>query len=507
MPFRDILAAIWRRKLVVAVCVVVAVAGAAVYLKEHKPTYTSAATVEVAPPTTTSGNNPVNIPDPLVAMSNATVVANARTIAGQPLDAQVSGSLSQTSNLFTVTATGPTAAGAEVAANAYAKAYVAYVGSTVSAQEAKLSAAMASLNTTITSLEAQDPTGKNPGVQAQIAADSQTYATLGAQREAIAVGGPYASVQQPAGPGAANGSSKAKVGGVAVGAGLLAGIGIALIREQSDTRLRSEVDVAEVGGRPVLAELPVDDGAEHDVGGIAVVDDPQSLWSEAVRELRTSLRVLLEDKPGAVVLVTSPAPGDGKTTVAANLAAAWAMVDRRVVLVSADFRRPRVERLFGIEPADRSGLAQLARFRSGGAPQPVPDGEPDGLPSRSDVTDRLVPTGLPGLLLLPSGGTPRNPSELLDGPAMTVVLDHLADLADVVVLDAPPVLAVTDPVVLGRSATGVVVVVSEGKTDRHDLEATVGRLESTGATVFGMVVNRVRASATTTYHPYYSAED
>ncbi len=500
MTFRELSAVLWKRKLTIVLSIVVAVAAAGAYFVLRKPSYQATATVLLQPPSTNSNTVTVNLADPLVVMASPALAARAKSEAKSPLDAQISASVSQTTNVMTVTATGPTAAGAATTANAYAKAYVTDVADQVAAQVAKIGQAMSSINATITALEAQDPTGKNPGIAAQITSNSQTYAALAAQQVAININGPYASVQSPATvPGAPAGSGKVKVGGVAALAGLLAGCGLALVREQLDTRLSAEEDVAEATGRPVLAELPVDDLSARSEQSIGVIEQPESLLAEAVRELRTSMRVILEDKPGALVMVTSPAPGDGKTFVVANLAAAWAMSGRTVIVVSADFRRPRIEQMFGIPNGEGTGLAALTRPGGGGG------GLAGGssLPGRPEVESALFATRVAGLYVLPSGGTPRQPSELLDGPSMAAVIEQLSGFADVVLFDAPPVMAVTDAATMGRNVTGIVVVASEGKTARDDLVATVDRLEATGGKVLGVVLNRVHRSSAATYHPYY----
>ena len=501
MTFRELSAVLWKRKLTIVLSIVVAVAAAGAYFVLRKPSYQATATVLLQPPSTNSNTVTVNLADPLVVMASPALAARAKSEAKGALDAQISASVSQTTNVMTVTATGPTAAGAATTANAYAKAYVTDVADQVAAQVAKIGQAMSSITAAITALEAQDPTGKNPGIAAQITSNSQTYAALAAQQVAININGPYASVQSPATvPGAPAGSGKVKVGGVAALAGLLAGCGLALVREQLDTRLSAEEDVAEATGRPVLAELPVDELSARSEQSVGVIEQPESLLAEAVRELRTSMRVILEDKPGALVMVTSPAPGDGKTFVVANLAAAWAMSGRTVILVSADFRRPRIEQMFGIPNGEGTGLAALTRPGAVGAGG-VAGGSP--LPGRPEVEAALFATRVPGLYVLPSGGTPRQPSELLDGPAMAAVIEQLSGFADVVLFDAPPVMAVTDAATMGRNVTGIVVVASEGKTARDDLVATVDRLEATGGKVLGVVLNRVHRSSAVTYHPYY----
>ena len=169
-------------------------------------------------------------------------------------------------------------------------------------------------------------------------------------------------VQVAAGlPATPSGLSSSKLLAIGIIAGLLAGCGIALARDQLDTRLRTRPDLGGITDAPVLAELPQDSDVRSGEVTIAMVQAPQSQMAESIRELRTSLRVILDDMPCPMITVTSPEAGDGKTFVAANLAAAWAMSGSKVIVVSADFRRPRLEEIFGLEVTGQPGLSNLIR--------------------------------------------------------------------------------------------------------------------------------------------------
>ena len=216
---------------------------------------------------------------------------------------------------------------------------------------------------------------------------------------------------------------------------------------------------------------------------IAMVQAPQSQMAEAIRELRTSLRVILDDAPCPLITLTSPEPGDGKTFVAANLAAAWAMSGSKVIVVSADFRRPRIEEIFGLPLGGHPGLADLIRsnwktpepsrrpsdlratagsplrgydrFPGNSGPErgrhtagPSPETDP------SSVAAHLVDSGIWGLQILPAGIQLDNPSELFGSPGMQPVIDQLRLLADVVLIDTPPVLVVPDTAIIGSVHPG-----------------------------------------------------
>jgi len=315
-------------------------------------------------------------------------------------------------------------------------------------------------------------------------------------------------------------------------AGLLVGVGIALVREQFDNRLRTSPDVESITTAPILAELPQDSDVRSGKITISLVQAPQSVLSESIRELRTSLRVIFENTSCPLVAVTSPEAGDGKTFVAANLATAWAMSGSKVIVVSADFRRPRLEEVFGLQATGLPGFADLIRAnwklpefddrpnapRESAHSMATPGHRPGafsirGAPSRTrrdevevaedaSVKSLLVDSGIWGLKVLPAGTQLDSPSELFGSPGIQPVLDQLPLLADVVIFDTPPVLAVPDTAILGRMADGTVVVASEGKTDRGDLERTIHRLETTQSRVLGVALNRVRRSSTDTYQSY-----
>jgi Mrp family chromosome partitioning ATPase len=207
------------------------------------------------------------------------------------------------------------------------------------------------------------------------------------------------------------------------------------------------------------------------------------------------------------------------------------MSGSKVIVVSADFRRPRLEEMFGLETTGLPGLADLIKsnwkddeagggsgvrghlrrsttqteeFWSSPEAGPGPDRtrpQDDGH-YQSSVSSLLVESGIWGLQVLPAGTQLQNPSELFGSPGMQPVLDQLPLLADIVLLDTPPVLAVPDTAIVGSMAFGAVVVAAEGRTGRGDLERTVRRLEATHCRVLGVAANRVRRSASDPYQSY-----
>ena len=528
---------LWNRKLTIIVSVVVAVAAVLAYSKLASPTYQSTALVQINSTSAAGGSStPFVLPDPVQELNSTQVQLAAAKALGKTSPGlsgtSVSGSVDPTTGALTVTGSGSTPAAAEAVTTAYSEAYVSAIQNLAQAQIDKYSAALAQINSKIAVLQSQQSTNNpNPLVSAQISALTQTSSTLQAAQSTIQIGMPYAQIQVAATPAASTGMSKSKLGAIGLLAGLLVGCGIAFIREQFDDRVRVSPDIESVIDVPLLGELPEDSEVKKGEISLALIQAPQSSLAEAVRDLRTSLRVLLVDQQSPILVVTSPEAGDGKTFVTANLAVSWALTGSRVIVVSADFRRPRLEDAFGIDAADSPGLSDLIKANW---KQSEPEGvEPEGVEpelrprdpagragrrgtegaGRSSgrgssgfgdaaVRSHLLETGIDGLQLLPVGVHLDNPSELFDSPGMKPVLDQLHLLADVILLDTPPVLAAPDTAILGSLAHGAIIVASEGKTDRGDLERTADRLDSTGCTVLGLVMNHSRHTASDSYLDY-----
>jgi polysaccharide biosynthesis transport protein len=517
------------------VSVVVAVAAALAYSKLQTPTYQSTALVQETVSTGTGGSAPaVTLPDPVTELGSTAVQDRAAAILKDPnvstVANEVTGTADPTTGQLTISANDSDPARAQAVARAYSEAFVAQTKAIVTAQ---INTLTDEKNTLIGEINALGPS-TNPTVEAEIQGYEATISTLQQQISAIQVGGQvggvYAAIQVAAGlPTAPIGLSKSKLAGIGFLAGLLVGCGIALARDQFDTRLRTNPDIESITDAPILAELPQDSEVRTGKVAIAMVQAPQSQMAESIRELRTSLRVILDDAPCPILVVTSPEPGDGKTFVTANLAAAWAMSGSKVIVVSADFRRPRLEEILGLQTSGLPGLANLIKSNwknperdnaQADTVERTPDGtndrrQPPGRapssrarreirtePDQSSVSSFLVDSGIWGLQVLPAGTELENPSELFGSPGMQPVLDQLALLADIVLLDTPPVLAVPDTAILGSLAHGAVVVASEGKTDRADLERTIRRLETTHCRVLGVAINRVRRSSTDSYSSY-----
>jgi capsular exopolysaccharide synthesis family protein len=261
------------------------------------------------------------------------------------------------------------------------------------------------------------------------------------------------------------------IGGI-LGLGL--GIAFALVRTASDRRIRVTDDVEARVHVPVVGIVPISDA----FSGERRLFDPAAnagknagfAVSESLRTLRTNLRFMNVDNPPRTMVVTSPLPGDGKSTVAANIAATLAASGEQVVLVDGDLRRPTVAKTLGLP---------------GGA------GLSDVLAGRVALVDVLqkAPT-VPNLFVLTAGSIPPNPSEILGSARMRQVLEQLSAHATIII-DAPPLLPVTDGAVIAHQADGAILVVGVGRTTYDVLDAALAVLDKANGRVLGVVLNKV----------------
>ncbi|MBG6060167.1 succinoglycan biosynthesis transport protein ExoP [Cryobacterium sp. MP_M5] len=258
--------------------------------------------------------------------------------------------------------------------------------------------------------------------------------------------------------------------------GLALGIGLAVLRSVLDTRIHSLHDIELVSDAPMLGGITNDPDAR--LRPLVVHSDPKNPRAESFRSLRTNLQfVNIEGGPRSFV-VTSSIPGEGKSTTTANLAIALAETGARVALVDGDLRLPRVAEYMGIE---------------GGV------GLTDVLIGRAELADVLQKWGKNKLFVLPSGRVPPNPSELLGSAAMARMLRALTEEFDIVLIDAPPLLLVTDAAVLSKLCGGAIMVVASGRTKRNELSSAVKALERAGSRLVGMVITMLPTKGPDSY--------
>lgn len=204
---------------------------------------------------------------------------------------------------------------------------------------------------------------------------------------------------------------------------------------------------------------------------LITIREPKSPAAEAFRTLRTNIQFSSLDKPLRTLLLTSTSPEEGKSTTLANLAITFALGGSRVLMVDCDLRRPTLHSLFGLDN-DR-GLTSIMLDNTTAEPP-------------------VVATPVQSLWLLPSGPLPPNPSELLGSKKMDSIIETLKDKADIILLDSPPIIAVTDAAVLARKVDGILLVFSVGKTKRDHASKAKALLEKVNANILGVVLTNVQ---------------
>ena len=275
--------------------------------------------------------------------------------------------------------------------------------------------------------------------------------------------------------------------GVGLALGLLLALVFVALRHALDTKVRDDRDVRALTDSPLLGLIAFDEAVS--VHPVVVADEPLSAPAEAIRRLRTNLQFVGAAATSKCVVITSSVPREGKTTTAINLAVAVADTGVRVLLIDADLRRPSVAEYTGIEGG--VGLTTV-------------------LIGRADPEDVIQTWRNSTLHILPSGRVPPNPSELLGSPAMADLLVKVAASYDVVLLDSPPILPVTDATILTKMAGGAVLVVGADRIHRAQLAESLDTLETADATLYGLVLNKIARRDAQPYvyeQGYYSSND
>jgi capsular exopolysaccharide synthesis family protein len=258
--------------------------------------------------------------------------------------------------------------------------------------------------------------------------------------------------------------------------GAVLGLVLAAIVTTLDDTMKSGDDVRETLNLPLLGAIgPIVGAAKRDpIYSLAMLAYPQSAAAEAFRALRASIDYLASSTaPIRTLMVASAGAGEGKTTVAANLAVAFAQAGRRTILIDADLRRPGVHQIFRL--ANSPGLSTVLR------------------PDRGEIAPFLQTSeGVPGLQVLTAGSVPPSPADALGSIRMRAMLPRLLEKADIIVLDSAPVLAAADAAVLAQAVDGVLLILSNGRTRRGAARSAAEALDRVGARVLGVTLNRQR---------------
>jgi capsular exopolysaccharide synthesis family protein len=288
--------------------------------------------------------------------------------------------------------------------------------------------------------------------------------------------------------------------------GMVAGVGAAVLRDLLDRSISTAEDVERYLRLPFLGAIPAFHNSWVEMtGGLLVppvlpaatgqraigdaiggsggyVSSPVEMYWESYRSLRTSLLLSSSERKPSSILVTSAEPAEGKSTTAVNLAIALAQTGARTLIVELDMRRPKLAGLFGL--TDTHGMS---RYLSGHSP----------------LNTEIRETRIPNLCIVPAGPMSPNPPELVGSARMQRALQLLGEYFHFVVIDAPPLMAVTDAVILSPQVTGVVLVVRAGKTATGVVQKARNLLRTVDANILGVVVNGARLEPSSQYGGYY----
>lgn len=357
------------------------------------------------------------------------------------------------------------------------------ISTTASALAGKVQA-KSDLNTVIISITAEDTSPVQAAAIAQAVADSLVRAVDTLEKPKSGGTSPITlsvirPAEAPSSPTAPNPQLNLVIGSIF---GLLAGLCLAILRAVLDNRVRGEADLRKVTDAPLLGGIAYD--SEAGKRPLLTQAPHQSPRAEAFRQMRTNLQFANAVGKAKTVLVTSSLPGEGKSTTATNLAIALAQAGQTVCLLDADLRRPMVHEYMHL--GRDAGLTTA-------------------LMGSADVNDLLQPWGEDNLYVLTSGQVPPNPSELLGSTEMKSLIERLEEVFDVIIIDAPPLLPVTDAAVLSQFAGGVAVVVGSHKLKQQDLSKALNSLSLVNARLLGVILNQLPVKGPDAYQQsYYS---
>lgn len=498
LTLRQVLGVLWTRKWIIVAVTIAAVLTSAAYLLVRTETFDTHGSIRLntvvtdAVSTSSIGGVRVDlgvdvVDSPAVLDPAAASLGETTDVLSENIKAEVIEE--ERTAQMRIVAVGSTPQQAQERAEAVVAAYRAYVDEqllqTTAALEERRTAAIADAT------GFQQAIAKNPADS--IAATNLTEAlsrmsSASSQLDDINNAGPATTVLSPVPLGASTVPSELIVLALALLTGLIVGMSAALIRDQFDDRLRGEDEIEGLTGVPGLGELSWDRSVARLRPPLPVAENERTDLSEGFRTLRSTLQVLLPPREG-VIVVTSVEPGDGKSFVSANLALAWARAGRRVILVGGDLRRPDLGRYFG-DSADGEGLAEILE-------------EDESADSVGDVESRINSTRYRRLRVLPAGAEPVDPADLLARSSVTDVIATLRGLADIVIIDSPPAMGMSDAASLASHADGAVVIATVRRTNRNRILDTVAALRAADVQVFGVVANRSRRKLPKSYSAYY----
>jgi capsular exopolysaccharide synthesis family protein len=479
-----------RRALVIVVAVVVVVGLSAGYVAVSKRQYTATASIELLSQNVSSYNGILELTQQDVATDISLVQSPAMQVLASKLLGTVAplptvSEVGQTT-ILNISVTDGSAKIAAAAANAYANAYVQFTTARYAAQYAKqqavllasrtsLTAQIQSLETQIGSVKSTSPLAQSLDSQlaslaSQLVTVNSSLTQLNLAQSQVRSGATVSGVATtPTAP-----SSPHKVLDISVGVllGLMVGAAAALTLEYFDDRIKQRDDLVKVlGTTPIIGEIPVFmDWKGRNKSEIVAASLPKSVAAEAYRSLRTAVQYITSDEDRtSIIQLTSAQQGEGKSTTVIDLAVTMAMSNVRVVIVDCDMRRPTMQNFF--ETSNQVGLSTIL----------------EGQSALDDAT--ITSSQFENLSCVPSGPIPTNPSELLASSRMATTLEDLRGRFDVVILDSPALLPVTDSVLLSQMSDVVLMVARMNETGAKAFESAIEKLQNVKAPLRGAIIN------------------
>ncbi len=299
------------------------------------------------------------------------------------------------------------------------------------------------------------------------------------------MGGQYEVLLDQDVPGTPTQPRPIRNGMLAFFTGTLLGLGLAFLVDYLDDTVETREEAERLIDAPILGEIPTaeESSKEEKKSIITMVATPKSATSEAFRSLRTNIQYINYEQDLKLLMFTSSGPEVGKSFVVANLGVALAEAGHRVIVICADMRKPSLHTFFHLD--NKAGLSTV-------------------LIGKARLEDCLRSSGMFNLKVLTSGPLPPNPSELLGSRRMNEVLEQARQMADIVLLDTPPVLATSDAAVLGPRADGVIMVLSSGISKRDENRKTRELLEQVKSKILGVILNNVHKTHNYGYYYYYN---
>ena len=489
VDLRAFFGVLWRRKWSILLIVALTTGSAAFFSYRRTPIYSSTAEVQVTPLTASQilTSNPywtlANMDNEIhVVQSAAVAVLANKAMGGQAGSGTLSVQVPTNTQILQIGYSHPDPETARDGAKAYANAYLMYrtrvaVDAYAQARQAiqtQIDQLRSDLEDAQTALEVA-PAGSSDETVAANEVDQLSSQIAGLNTQIASLVAPDITpgtliqpAEVPTSPSSPNHRQDVALGFVA---GLVLGVGFAFVRERMDDRIHGRAQLEAAVGAPVLAVVPQVPGwRKRAQTKLVTTSASGSPAAEAYRSLRTNLQFISRDGTVRVISVTSPHAGEGKTTTVANIATTLALTGKRVMALSADLRKPRLHRFFGLD--NERGLSSVLA----------------GQAQLAEVARRVE--GLDSLRIVTSGPVPPNPAELLSSDAMESLLTQLRSMADYVVIDTPPVLVVSDAMIVAPRVDGVVVVVDADTTTGGAASHTIDQLEQVGGNVIGSVLNR-----------------